>query len=521
MSKHRYIMTIDVGSGSGRVSLFNEDGDLTSFAQREWAPIKIHNFPDAMSFDTDKGWELLVECIKESLYKANVKPHEVAGITATSMREGMVLYDANKKVIWACPNADARASKEVEDMLNAGLGEIIYKIGGDWLNIISPPRFWWIKSNQPDLYERISYMSMLSDWVLFKLCGEIVTEITCGSSSGIFDLKNRTWSSELIKITKLPENIYPKVCEPGTIIGKVTKEAAYFTGLREGTPVITGGGDTQMALVGVGAISPGSFTIIGGSFWQTTVITSWPLIDPKFRLRTLCHALPKQWMVEGVGFYHGFTMRWFRDGFCEEEKIKSKKKKLDTYYLMEEIAKKIPPGSNGVNAIFSNIMNARKWKHAVPSFVGFNILSPEKTGKAACIRAIEEGAAYTSRAHFEILKELSGYDPEVVVFCGGSSKGELWPQILADVLGKVIKIPVIKEATSLGSAICASVALGWFNETKEAIEKLVRWEREITPIENNTEAYSNYYRLWLKIYPYLVSIADDGLLPPLWKAPGL
>jgi autoinducer 2 (AI-2) kinase len=249
-----------------------------------------------------------------------VTKEEIAGVTATSMREGMVLYDKNKRIIWACPNADARAKHEVEEMITAGLGEKVYKIGGDWLNIISPARFWWIKHHQPEIYEKITYMNMLSDWVLFQLSGEIVTEPTCGSSSGIFDLKKRKWSEELVHIAHLPSGIYPPVHEPATIIGQISEKASSETGLKKGTPVIAAGGDTQLALLGTGAAHPGSFTIVGGTFWQTTAITDWPLIDPEYRLRTLCHAVPGQWMVEGIGFYHGFTMRWFRDGFCQNEK---------------------------------------------------------------------------------------------------------------------------------------------------------------------------------------------------------
>jgi autoinducer 2 (AI-2) kinase len=187
---------------------------------------------------------------------------------------------------------------------------------------------------------------------------------------------------------------------------------------------------------------------------------------------------------------------------------------------MEKKAEKIPPGSNGVHAIFSDVMNARKWKHALPSFVGFDIMKAEGTGKASCIRSIEENAAYTSRGHLEILKNISGYSPDTITFCGGSSKGILWPQITADVLRVRIRIPEIVESTSLGSAMCSGVALGWFSDVKEASQKLVKWKREILPIRENVKAYNEHYTHWRKVYPYLLSIADDGLLPSMWQAPG-
>jgi autoinducer 2 (AI-2) kinase len=518
--RDKYILTLDIGTGSGRAILFNSEGSQVGTSQREWLPETLPEYPGAQNFNTQKVWQLLVECVKETIQKAGVDSSDIGGVTATSMREGMVLYDKKGEEIWACTNADARAKGEVEEMISRGLAEPIYRTGGDWLNIISPPRFWWIKKHLPDVYNRIAHVNMLSDWVLFKLSGALVTEPTCGSSSGIFDLEKRSWSRKLVAMAQLPDDIYPEVHETGTIIGEVSKRASSQTGLKRGTPVIAGGGDTQLALLGTGAVKPGLFTIVGGTFWQTTATCDRPLIDPNYRLRTLCHAVPHQWMTEGIGFYHGFTMRWFRDGFCQTEKQVAAQQDDDAYFLMEKQAEKIAPGSNGVQAVFSDVMNARNWKHAVPSLVGFDLMNAGGTGKAACIRAIEENAAYTCRGHFDILKEISGYSPETITFCGGSSKGFLWPQILADVLGVRIKIPEVKEATSLGSAMCACVALGWYDDVNTAGRRFVKWEREVVPNDENVKAYDECYERWRKVYPYLLSIADDGLLPSMWRAPG-
>ena len=144
----------------------------------------------------------------------------------------------------------------------------------------------------PEIYRKIAHMNMLSDWVIYRLSGELITDPSIGSSSGVFDLRKRDWARDLIREIDLPEGIYPRVVESGTIVGKVTAAAAEQTGLAAGTPVVAGGGDTQMALVGAGAVFPGAFTVCGGTFWQTTIVTSSPLIDPLRRPRTLCHAVP-------------------------------------------------------------------------------------------------------------------------------------------------------------------------------------------------------------------------------------
>ena len=98
-----------------------------------------------------------------------------------------------------------------------------------------------------------------------------------------------------------------------------------------GTPVVAGGADTQLALLGIGVTQPGRFTVVGGSFWQHTVVLDEPLIDPQARLRTLCHTEPGRWMMEGIGFYCGIVMRWFRDAFCEPEQAEAAREGVDVY----------------------------------------------------------------------------------------------------------------------------------------------------------------------------------------------
>jgi autoinducer 2 (AI-2) kinase len=517
----KYILTVDVGTGSGRSILFDLDGNQIAVAQREWLPKSDPRYPGALDFDTNEAWEALVSTIHEVMAKSGVPASSVAAVTATSMREGMVLYDQDKNVIWACPNVDARASEEVVEMTKQGFGKPIYNYGGDWLSIISPPRLWWIRKHQPELYERIAHLNMLSDWALFKFSGQLVTDPSIGSSSGIFDLRKRAWSDDICQLANLPRGIYADVYESGSIIGEVTRQAAEETGLAEGTPVVTSGGDTQLALVGVGAVKPGMYTLCGGTFWQATLVADKPLYDPEYRLRVGCHAVPGLWMPEGIGFYLGFTMRWFRDGFCQEEKRLAEQQGTDAYVLMEKLASEIPAGSNGVQAFFSYVMDVKCWRHAAPSFAGFNIVDAQKTGKAACIRAIEENAAYVTRPHFETLAELSGNPIQELTFAGGSSKGFLWPQIISDVMGVPVHIPKVKEATSLGSAICALMALGECKDWSEAVRRVVHWDRTVEPNPANHAIYDEAYPRWFKVYQHMLPIADEGLLPSLWRAPGV
>jgi len=514
------IIVLDAGTGSGRAIIFNTKGKQIAIAQQEWDMPTLPKYPGSMSFDTKNNWKILCDCIKSAIKKADISSDRIIGVGATSMREGFVLYDRRGQEIWACPNIDARAEREVCELIKMNLGPEIYTRGGDWLGLSAASRLRWIKNNEPEVYERIAHITMISDWILYKLTGSFVTEPSIGSSSGLFNLSKRNWSKKTIEECELPRGIYPQIYESGTILGEVTAQAEKETGLKKGTPVVVCGADTQLALLGVGAINPFQYTLIGGSFWQTTVTTDKPLIDSHCRLRTLCHVIPDEWMTEGIGFLCGMVTRWFRDGFCQEEKRLAAEKHLDPYYILEKKAEKVPVGSGGIIGIFSNVMNAKYWKHAAPSFVQFDILSPETSGKKECFRAIEENAAYVTYGNLKNLVQLTNCRPKEITFCGGASKGRLWPQIISDVLNISLKIPLVKESTALGAAICTTKGIGVYSNFGQAVNEAVEWERIVTPNIENHKLYVEYYEKWRRVYSQFFEIVKDGLLQPMWAAPG-
>ena len=517
----KYYAGIDIGTGGARCAIFDVNGKLVSLVRQEWLPTVNPKYPGAREFDTVVVWRLLCTSLRQSIHEADIDAHDIAAITAVSMREGMVLFDKNMKDLWATVQVDSRASEELKEMARLGIAQKIYDETGDWPTIQNPPRFWWLRKYLPEIYIRVAHMLMLCDWALYNLSGELASEPSIASSSGMFDLRRRTWSDEVIKAAQLPEGIYPPVYPSGTVIGRVTAKAASETGLIEGTPVVTGGSDSQIAMLGAGVIKPKSYAICGGTFWQTVLIDDHPWLFSESRLKTLCHAVTGLWMSEGSGLLHGFIMRWFRDSFCQEEVRQAREVNKDVYLLMEQLAQKVPAGSNGVLAIFSNLANMKHWVHAPASFVGFDIFSPDRTGKAACIRAIEENAAYTSKGHIEIISRETGRIPYSIRMMGGASKGILWPQIVSDALGVPLEIPKEADSTYLGAAICGMVATSECNNWHEAVERLIRIDRIIEPNLKEKAKYDDLFIQWLKVYERMLVISEEGLMPPMWRAAGV
>jgi len=515
-----FLLAVDAGTGSCRALLFGPSGEQVAVSLREWTHREPADAPGGQDFDVEANWTAITACIRDALRSAGATGDDVAAVAATSMREGIVLYDTSGTEIWACPNVDSRAAREATELISEGAAERIYAEAGDWVSITSPARLRWLARHRPDIFASVHSLGMLSDWITYRLAGIQVTEPSCGSSSGMFDLARRNWSEQIAQVCGLSPAVLPPVADPGTAVGEVTALAAAQTGLRAGTPVVTGGADTQLGLLGAG-VRADEFAVLAGTFWQNTMLTGTPLIDPAIRLRTLCHVTPGEWMLEGIGFYCGMAMRWYRDAFCDAEATAARGRGVDPYVVMEENAAKIPPGSNGVYAILSNLMNARRWVHASPAFLGFNLGDPAGTGRAACVRAIEEAAAYVVRGHLGIIRELTGAPVTELTFSGGAAKGTLWPQIIADVVGLPVHVPAVTESSALGAALCAGKGAGLYSSLTELDGALRKRVATFEPQPAAVAAYHDSYARWLEIYPRILELSEDSLLHPLWRAAGV
>jgi autoinducer 2 (AI-2) kinase len=518
MNRPCYLLAIDAGTGSCRAVLFTEKGEQVAASLREWVHREPPDAPGGQDFDVTANWLAIAACVQDALAAAGASGDSVRAVAATSMREGIVLYDAAGRELWACPNVDSRSGQEAVDLIREGAADRIYALGGDWVAITTPARLRWLARHRPDILARTRGLGMLSDWIATRLSGVLATEPSCGSSSGMFSLADRAWSAEIAALSGLPASVLPPVHDPGTVIGTVTAAAAEQTGLRPGTPVVAGGADTQLGLLGAGA-RPGVYTVVAGTFWQNTILLDRPLIDPQIRLRTLCHVRPDQWMLEGIGFYCGMSMRWFRDAFCAAEVEQARRRGVDPYVVMEEAAAQAPPGA--VLAILSNVMNARRWAHASPSFLQLDLGAQRPgSGQAACVRAIEEAAAYVARGHRDIITELTGISFSELTFTGGAAKGTLWPQIIADVLGVPVQVPAVTESSALGAAICAGTGAGIYASLSDLESDLRPRVRTYEPDPAAVTVFDERYATWREVYRRMLAMSDDGLLSPLWRAAG-
>lgn len=516
--QNAYIMALDAGTGSGRAVIYDTTGAIAGIGQEEWTHLPDPGVPGSSVFDTSTNGPLIDRVIGAALAQAGIGPERIKAVSTTSMREGMVLYDAEGSAIWACPNTDSRAQEEALELARTGVADEIFDLAGDWVSITAPSRFAWLKRHRPDILSATVKVGMISDWMTFRLTGRFVTEPSAGSSSALFDLEKRTWAEPLVTKIGLDPAILPEVVESGTVVGGVSAEAAALTGLIEGTPVVSGGADTQLALVGIGA-GTGDATLVGGSFWQMTMLTDAPLIDPDRGPRTLCHARPGAWMTEGIGFLSGLTLRWYRDAFIEPV-LRRAGSAMNGFLMLEEMAAQAGVGAGGVLALTASPMQSDDWRQPPVGLFGFDLNAGERAlGNGA--RAIMESGAFLAKRHLEALERLSGQTFPTIGFTGGSAQGDTWAQIIADVMQRPVAIPVVKETTALGCAMLAATGAGLFNTLDEAIAAMASpTERTVMPDPERSRAYAEIEARWFDAMKRGVDMAEDGLCAPLWRPGG-
>ncbi|WP_300004575.1 autoinducer-2 kinase [uncultured Cedecea sp.] len=518
-----YLLALDAGTGSIRAVIFDTDGQQIAVGQAEWKHLSLVDVPGSMEFSLDINWQLACRCIREALQKAAISAREIKAVACCSMREGIVLYDANGEPIWACANVDARASREVSELKEIHDFQFeseVYHISGQTLALSAMPRLLWLAHHRPDIYRKAATMTMISDWLAAKLSGELAVDPSNAGTTGMLDLTTRDWRPSLLDMAGLRADMLSPVRETGTVLGHVTPAAAEESGLQVDTPVVMGGGDVQLGCLGLGVVRAGQTAVLGGTFWQQVVNLPAIKTDPEMNIRINPHVIPGMVQAESISFFTGLTMRWFRDAFCAEEKLIAERLGIDTYALMEDMASRVPAGAHGIMPIFSDAMHFKHWYHAAPSFINLSI-DPEKCNKAALFRALEENAAIVSACNLELISNFSGVQFDSLVFAGGGSKGRLWSQILSDVTGLPVRVPMVKEATALGCAIAAGVGAGLFSSLAESGEQLVQWEREYQPNPEHRALYDEMKQKWLKVYAGQLSLVDSGLTTSMWQAPGL
>lgn len=497
MPSKPYLLSWDAGSGSYRCLVVDAQGRQVALSRAQAYAVRAEDVPGTLEFDPQQMWDAFVRMTRETL--ASVAAREIAALSTTSFRDGVVFLDPQGQVLYAGTNRDARAVAQGFEMAQAH-GERVYSLSGRWpVGTDAAAHLLWMKKFRPEVYQRIDRVLMVSDWLIYRLCGAFSSEPSNACSTLLFDVRDKKWSTELAELLELSGAIFPPLFSPGTVVGHLGDQTADALGLLEGTPVVVGLADSQAASLACGAVRDGDTVAVAGTTMPLQMTLEEPLMDQAHRTWTGAHALQGLWSLECSAGLAGIAYEWLWQAFGGGEPA------AEGYATMSIEAESEPPGS--VMA-FMGPWIADHGRLEFPSRVGFLAPFPMTLDapltRPRMARAVLENVAFALRGNLAQLQEISGREVKALSLCGGLTRSGLFTQMVADVCQVPVKVPAIREASGLGAAMCAAVGGGRYDSLEQAAEGMAQEAEVLEPDPAVRVKYRTLYKRWLKTYQRLL-----------------
>jgi xylulokinase len=494
-----HLLGIDVGTGGTRAVLLDRRGRVTSAATAEHAPMSSPRIGWAEQSPED-WWRAACQAIEACLAKSSTPAEDVAAIGLTGQMHGLVLLDEQGQVLRpAILWCDQRTEEECREITaQVGAQRLIELTANPALTGFTLPKIWWVRHHEPQTWARVRSLMLPKDYIRFRLTGARAIDVADASGTLMFDVVHRRWSQIMLEISRVDEACLPRVFESQEISGEVSEEGARLPGLRPGIPVVAGAGDQAAGAVAMGIVKPGAVSATIGTSGVVFAATSAPVLEPRGRIHTFCHAIPDRWHVMGVTQGAGLSLRWFRDQFGAGEDDGR-----DPYERLTEEAAKTPPGAEGL--LWAPYLMGERTPHLDPNARGALVGITAQHTRAHVLRAILEGVAFSLRDSLTLFQEI-GVPVESIRLGGGGARSPLWQQIQADIYGMPVELIAADEGAAYGAGLLAGVGIGNWKSVGAACETSVRVARRVQPNPKTAELMGLQYKEYRELYPALHGI---------------
>jgi xylulokinase len=484
-----YFIGIDLGTSSVKVLVTNDKNEIVGDASKEY-PV---SYPQEKWAEQDPldWWNGTKEAIKEVVNKYHIAKDAIRAISFSGQMHGLVaLNEENEVLLPAILWCDNRTEEECEDITNYfGQEKLSEYTGNKALAGFTAPKILWVKKNLPDIFKRIKHIMLPKDYISFKLTGEYTTDVSDASGMLLLDVKNRTWSKEMLEYLNIDEAILPKMHESYEVCGKVTASVLEELGLEGDILVIAGAGDQAAGAVGTGTVSEGIVSITLGTSGVVFAAHEHYTYDKANRLHAFCHANGKNHSM-GVMLSAASCLKWWVDEL---------QKGMGFEELLEEA---IQLEAEDNNLVFLPYLMGERTPYADPyakgAFVGMTMM----TKRGHMTKAVLEGVSFGLKDSVEILKDINVPINEVRII-GGGSRSLLWKQMLADMLGMSIQEINTNQGGALGAAILSAVGAGHFSSVEEGCQAMIKVTNKVEPNLDKKEYYEKKYQKFQKLYEAL------------------
>jgi len=500
-----YILAIDQGTTSTRCLIFDRAAQLVGLAQQEHA--QHYPQPGWVEHDPLEIWQNTQAVLHKALAQAGIKGQEVAAVGIANQRETLVVWDRKTgqpyapAIVWQDTRTDALCQKLARE---GGLDRFRAQTGLPLSPYFSGPKLRWLLDHIPGLEGAArkgqALCGTIESWLIWNLTGGPqggvhVTDVTNASRTLLMNLHTLDWDESILRVLDIPREMLPRIVpssapEPW---GYTRKDGL----LGAEVPVAAALGDQQAALVGQACFEPGELknTYGTGCFLLLHTGTQ-PVHSQQGLLTTVAYQLgnqPATYALEGSVAIAGALVQWLRDnlGFFNEAAE------------IETLAQCVPD-NGGVYIVpaFSGLF-APYWRSDARGLV---IGLTRYVRKEHLCRAALEATAYQTRDVVEAMSRDAGISPRMLKVDGGMVRNALLMQFQADILNLPVLRSALVEATALGAAFAAGLAVGFWSDLSK-VRALCTYDRRWEPRMDATlreHLYQNWRRAVERAIGWLV-----------------
>ncbi|MBD5147723.1 MAG: glycerol kinase GlpK [Oscillibacter sp.] len=454
----KYVIALDQGTTSSRCILFDQRQNIVEMAQKEFT--QFYPRPGWVEHDPMEIYSSQYGVFSEVLAKSGVSPEQIAGVGVTNQRETTIVWDketgrpVGNAIVWQCRRTaelceELKRDREFTAYVQERTGLLVDAY-------FSATKIKWILDNVPGAREQAEAGRLLfgtvDTWLIWKLTGGRVhvTDYTNASRTMLYDIEHLCWDKAICGRLGIPMSMLPEVRSCSEVYGTVNIQGTEV-------PIAGIAGDQQAALFGQACFAAGEAKNTYGTGCFLLMNTGDRMVRSRHGLVTTIAAGldgKVRYALEGSVFVGGAVVQWLRD------ELHLITEASDTEYF----AKKVPD-SAGVYVVpaFTGL-GAPHWDmYARGAILGLT----RGAGRNHIIRAALESIAYQTADVLRAMEEDAGAPLKELRVDGGASANDFLMQFQADIVGRAIRRPMIRETTALGAAYLAGLATGVWRDQEE------------------------------------------------------
>lgn len=426
---------IDIGTTSTKCLAVDENGNVLAVTRYAY-PLN-HRHESWAEQDPEDYWRALTETIQQCVHICSEKSYAASDIKSIAMStqgDTLILADeAGNPLYPAVSWMDSRGSSECSELISQTGQSFWYKNTGQALApYASICAIRWLQKNEPGVLNE-ARISFVPDFLAKRLCGKWVIDSPSASWTPLYSPYTRSWSSDVLLLLDIPSDSLSETVESGNTIGKILPEVAGDLGLSEGVEIISGAFDQAAAGHGSGGGRDRRAVLSCGTAWVLYAVSNVPVVDSNEKAPVCCHVSEDEWGVV-LPFSGGTTYDWLKKTFAQGEAKDATS--ADSLMFIPHLYGEISPG----------------WReYSRGNLLGLTLSHTSSDIELALMR----GLAFETRRNMEAARGI-GVTFDMVRMVGGATKSEVWPNIIANVLGLPVEVSDFSESACFGAAKLAA-----------------------------------------------------------------